>query len=149
MLSSLVQQLDNCRHFFGCLRGEPGIIRGIFGDWQNSGYWLADKLRMGFAPLPGPLARRKMQLNRLCGLSWLDLDNGQVFQGFFAPLRFAQRVHVPHAFARRWVVDPADQTREKTPGIVEEPFEELLHDVASYMLVLSSIKSLTDDLGVS
>ena len=59
---------------------------------------------------------------------------------FFAPLRFAQRVHVPHAFARRWVVDPADQAIEKTPGIVEEPFEELLHDLASYMLVLASIK---------
>ena len=96
---------------------------------------------MGFAPLPGPLARRKMQLNRLCGLPWLNLDNGHFFQGFFAPLRFAQRVPMPHAFAQRWVVNPADQAIEKTPGIVEEPFEELRHDVASYMLDLASLKS--------
>src|SRR5260370_18909786 len=121
---------------------QPGIIIRIFGDdWQSNGYWLADKLSMGCAPLPGPLARRKMQLNRLCGLPWLNLDNGHFFQGFFAPLRFAQRVHMPHAFARRWVVDPAYQAREKTPGIVEEPFEELRHDVASYMLDLASLKS--------
>src|SRR5260370_12552627 len=104
---------------------------------------------MGFAPLPGPFARRKMQPNRFCGLSWLDLDNGQIFQGFFAPLRFAQRVHMPHAFARRWVVNPAYQAIDKTPGIVEETFEELRHDLASYMHAFSSIKRCTDDLGVS
>src|SRR5260370_1415479 len=105
---------------------QPGIIIGIFGDdWQSNGYWLADKLRMGFAPLPGPFTRRKMQLNRFCGLSWLDLANGQALKYFaivqVQPRQTKKTVEV--------VLSPCERTKQRC-----KTHSELIHKPLTIVL---------------